>query len=930
MRISQCFFLVYVLVFAFVWAQIVIPPFTQRPADYAVNVSTPEVRPPMGANADNLFWFVQVTDLSLSTTINNSRRSDFESFLATTLPSIKPELVLVTGDIVQSVNNEGDTAVDLPAWRNYRDALINSGVLDPSHPCEFILDVQGEFDAFGMRFSPNGTTPFVEYASCGPYYRPNQTLATSPYTHKFVVQKPYGQYGFLGVDMYGSNPFWVTSPRQLSDDGDIRPQARADVRAFLEADPVYNGSILYMHPTVPSVNMVTNSFFDGTVLPSTRLNAILNGHLRKPNTYRHAGRALELSLNAWRKPERWYRLAAFDHDLLSFTDVSYTTTEVVILITNPKDARFLTAREPLHRMAQSTHVRALVFPTPAPGAPPIRIARVWAVFSNGTAGFDQLVEMTVANETGPLWVGAWSPAALPDGEVTVFVQYHALGNATLLTAAATQPYSTTGTSVRLPLTWSRLLFGLETYAFWTSVRVAMPVFFFMLILPPKFLLLFARRGGRREEVVEALRGDPDGVVLEFCIRVAITVQKQKHTPRTNYDGIGFTTNNIPRLVRYFWRELEGIDAYICLADSKPWWAIGLLCLAMPWVPWMIGRFQGNTWGLACAWGFVVRSGVFRGIGMDLFVLVYVFGFGTLFISAAHFLRMLTLARARRAAQLAAEEAQRRAVELVAARRMARRGRGAARRPQVPPTLALPPPAATVAAAAIPHPPRPSRMTLSPAKQPPAPRPSLLAAILRSTILVTTFLLFYAFHLAWAVIVMAGPGPLCWLCSPLTWEGLLGLGIHIWLVTALVKESKRERIHRVALAAAAAAATTPTPPPTARSSTASDTPPPSPPPSARTASSIASATTSPAISAPPIPLIPVPIPLSEPIPATPATPGSLRGDNNATPDHHPLEFTPPMMTPAPEASFRSAAPPGPLAALVALGPLQHRPVGEAAV
>lgn len=48
---------------------------------------------------------------------------------------------------------------------------------------------------------------------------------------------------------------------------------------------------------------------------------------------------------------------AIDHDLLSFTDNRYETWPV-ILITNPKDARFSAPfHEPSLRILRSTHIR---------------------------------------------------------------------------------------------------------------------------------------------------------------------------------------------------------------------------------------------------------------------------------------------------------------------------------------------------------------------------------------------------------------------------------------------------------------------------------------------------------------------------------------------------------------------------------------------
>lgn len=54
-----------------------------------------------------------------------------------------------------------------------------------------------------------------------------------------------------------------------------------------------------------------------------------------------------------------YRVLAFDHDLLSFSDLKFEQWPAV-LITNPKDAQYLhPGVEPLGRIRRSTHIRCV-------------------------------------------------------------------------------------------------------------------------------------------------------------------------------------------------------------------------------------------------------------------------------------------------------------------------------------------------------------------------------------------------------------------------------------------------------------------------------------------------------------------------------------------------------------------------------------------
>lgn len=56
-----------------------------------------------------------------------------------------------------------------------------------------------------------------------------------------------------------------------------------------------------------------------------------------------------------------YRVLAFDHDLLSFSDLRFEQWPVVV-ITNPKNAQYLhPGVEPLGRIQRSTHIRCVLY-----------------------------------------------------------------------------------------------------------------------------------------------------------------------------------------------------------------------------------------------------------------------------------------------------------------------------------------------------------------------------------------------------------------------------------------------------------------------------------------------------------------------------------------------------------------------------------------
>lgn len=93
--------------------------------------------------------------------------------------------------------------------------------------------------------------------------------------------------------------------------------------------------------------------------------AYLCGHLHTffdlmPRIYvRRDGGLLELELADF-KDNRRFRVMTFDHDLFSLSDVKFGQWPVVV-ITNPKSASLLSAREPFGRIGRSTHIRFLAF-----------------------------------------------------------------------------------------------------------------------------------------------------------------------------------------------------------------------------------------------------------------------------------------------------------------------------------------------------------------------------------------------------------------------------------------------------------------------------------------------------------------------------------------------------------------------------------------
>ena len=118
---------------------------------------------------------------------------------------------------------------------------------------------------------------------------------------------------------------------------------------------------------------------------------------------------------------------AIDHDLFSFADLVLGKWPYV-LITNPKDARFL-SREPVKRMLSSTHVRLLVFG-------PHEIKTVKLLVDGHFHSNPRPVQ------GGPLYVSPWQPAQYAQGMHEMKVEVE---DGSGVSRSYSQPFSLDGT-----------------------------------------------------------------------------------------------------------------------------------------------------------------------------------------------------------------------------------------------------------------------------------------------------------------------------------------------------------------------------------------------------------------------------------------------------------------------------------------------------
>ncbi|POI34367.1 hypothetical protein CIB84_001880, partial [Bambusicola thoracicus] len=167
-----------------------------------------------------------------------------------------------------------------------------------------------------------------------------------------------------------------------------------------------DGSFHYVHTT--SFGSYSFICVDATLSPGPKrpynFFGILNTEIGK---HVSPGHAIVVSTKLFHLR---YRIFAFDHDLLSFVDLTFEEWPAV-LITNPKSFLYSSSfHEPLVKILYSTHIRILAFS-------PVAITSV-TVYIDG-------VHLGNAHQaSGPLYVLKWSPQNYSEGthQIDVTVQ----------------------------------------------------------------------------------------------------------------------------------------------------------------------------------------------------------------------------------------------------------------------------------------------------------------------------------------------------------------------------------------------------------------------------------------------------------------------------------------------------------------------------
>lgn len=321
-----------------------------------------------------------------------TRFHQLKEFCTSSLPAIKPKLVLATGDLTDAKTDLGSRQHETE-WKMYAEILSSCKAMKNVQ----WLDLKGNHDNFNVNGHNSSENFYRQYGAQGKIHGPGSYMVTVP-------SSKYTKYAFIGVDA----TLDLGPKRILNFVGHLDNSKMAKLEQMqwmAEKQMKVNASVWFGH--YPSSSIVSAA--PGLRSVASKAVAYLCGHFHSfygvvPQMYtKHHSGLMELELADW-KMSRMYRVAVLDQGLFSFSDVVFDSWPVVV-VSNPK-AAFLLSHEPF----DSTHIRLFIFSPSTITQCQVRIDdEPW-----------RSCHLTGLNH--PLWTAPWDPDQYATGLHTLQVR----------------------------------------------------------------------------------------------------------------------------------------------------------------------------------------------------------------------------------------------------------------------------------------------------------------------------------------------------------------------------------------------------------------------------------------------------------------------------------------------------------------------------
>ncbi|KAF2362484.1 Calcineurin-like phosphoesterase domain ApaH type [Trinorchestia longiramus] len=342
---------------------------------------------------NQLIWFIQVSDLHFSIWKDPSRITEFRDFCHHTVHTIKPAVVLASGDLTDAKSENGMGSQQyIEEWQHYKSVLQETGLYNTT----VWLDIRGNHDNFNMASLAAASNLYESESVQGPLHQRS-------YLHSVHLRGM--SVAFIAVDTT-----LLPGPRRPFNFVGVLPPSELTLlkQLAVEGRTYHNHTVWFGHyPTSCIVGPEHGCKDLRSVMAGGA--AYLCGHLHSlgglvPAMHaRHHNGLLELELEDW-KDGRMFRVMAIDKGSFSFIDVRHTTWPLM-LVTSPPHALYVPVSSSIS--AAST-IRVLAWS-------PSTIRRLAVRLDSSSEWLD------LNHVRGPLYSVHWQPALYAAGLHTIEV-----------------------------------------------------------------------------------------------------------------------------------------------------------------------------------------------------------------------------------------------------------------------------------------------------------------------------------------------------------------------------------------------------------------------------------------------------------------------------------------------------------------------------
>ncbi|XP_028553541.1 putative metallophosphoesterase At3g03305 isoform X2 [Dendrobium catenatum] len=323
----------------------------------------------------DLAWVVQVSDLHLSA-YHPERAEELAGLLGSAIRVIRPDLLLVTGDITDAKNSKRtSTRQDELEWIQYRnamDTLVKQSGLERRR----IFDIRGNHDKYGVPYVGSALDFFSIYSVSSQFKRLGTIQSVS-------LVGDDQRYIFLGID--DTMRIGVRGPSNLfgHPTGNRIRAVEAELQHSDNNSGVLFTKVVFGHFPMSFTASAEKGERYEPVFARHSVSAYICGHLHskfgkqlwrlhtsevlshvnKPKTVEQFW---EWELGDW-KEFRFIRILAIDRGDVSFMDIKLSSTneppsdfKTAILVTYPMDSRSM-SRVKDHTQQVRNDINALVF-----------------------------------------------------------------------------------------------------------------------------------------------------------------------------------------------------------------------------------------------------------------------------------------------------------------------------------------------------------------------------------------------------------------------------------------------------------------------------------------------------------------------------------------------------------------------------------------